>query len=259
MLTGKGMWIWKISQACEGDVGEIVAKAQRAGLSYVLIKAVATTRGLHRYNSQQLGDLVWALREADIIPMLWGYHTCEMDVLEAELAASVIHDYHVDWYVVDAEVEVENHPEDVRKFLRHLRCRLLSGARAKTRIGLSSYYLPHRHASVPWREFARQVDFVMPQVYWYSHDPKWALAESIRQYRDVGFWDDIPLIPTGAAYWAGMGAPTEDKQSEAIKKFEVFLQACDDTKLLGANFWSWDACPGGVWRRIRDWRPRADE
>jgi hypothetical protein len=56
-LTGKGYYIWKIRDAEGGDAHAILARAQAAGLSHVLVK-VADGERSYNYVTDTRTDLV---------------------------------------------------------------------------------------------------------------------------------------------------------------------------------------------------------
>ena len=60
MLTGKGMFIWKIQSCHKGDISEILRKAVKANYSHVLIKIA---NGIYSYNYD------WE-KQIDLVPPL---------------------------------------------------------------------------------------------------------------------------------------------------------------------------------------------
>ena len=230
-LSGKGMFIWQVWRCEGGDIGRIVAKAQDAGLSHVLIKIAD---GRSAYNGD-LTDLVTRLREAGIDPWAWQYTYGSHPEEEADFAATRYSELPWAGFVVDAETEYKGHPDRACRYMNALRCKL-----PETTVALSSFYLPDLHQSFPWAEFLRLCDINMPQIYWYSRGPEKALRQSLQQNARFG----RPIFPTGAAY---PGACTAEE-------IPVFLQAVREAGLGGANFWGWQHATAGMWAAIEDFQ-----
>jgi len=75
MITGKGMFIWKLYRCENGDPQAIANVAAQAGLSHVLVK-IADNSGIYNYDWDNHRDLVppvvSALKARGI--EVWGWH-----------------------------------------------------------------------------------------------------------------------------------------------------------------------------------------
>src|SRR6267154_363954 len=168
MLTGKGMFIWRI-QACEGgDVKAIAAKAQAAGMSHVLIK-IANSINLfgnqnisgHDLANDPVKDLVAELKARNIQAWGWHYITGFNPEAEARVGGQRALALNLDGYVIDAEKEFDsdNHDATARRFMTALRSVIPDMI-----VALSSYRYPYFHREFPWAAFLERCDLAMPQV-----------------------------------------------------------------------------------------------
>jgi hypothetical protein len=234
-LRGKGMWIWQVRNCEGGDVGSIVAKAQRAGLTHLLVKLAD---GVRSYNGD-ISGLVQAGQAAGLQVWGWQYTYGSSPEAEAQHGAQRARQFGVDGFVIDAEAEYEGQAARATAYVRALRAELDS-----LPVALSSFYLPNYHADFPWREFLAGCDWNMPQVYWYRRDPVQALEASLAQHERFG----KPIFPTGAAY----------PEAATAEQLERFLAAVREHGLPGVNCWDWQEATGQMWTVLRDlaW-PRA--
>ena len=226
-LRGKGMWIWQVSACERGDVGAIVARAVKTGLTHVLVKIAD---GREPYN-RDLSRLVSALRGAGIDVWAWQYIYGNDPAGEARYGAQRYAEQPFAGFVVDAEVEYKRRAAAAASYMEALR-----EALGDTTIALSSYYLPALHADFPWREFASRCDLIMPQVYWHTRGPVKALRETLEQNAQWG----KPIFVTGAAY----------PEACSAQEVGVFCEHVAARGLGGANFWSWQHATEQMWQQI---------
>ncbi len=249
MLTGKGMFIWKI-YLCEGGDAEAIANvAAAAGLSHVVVK-IADGDGIYNYDWEHHRDLVPplvnALNAKGIITWGWHYVYGRDPVAEAQVAAQRTRNLGLKGYVIDAEVEFQASGMDevATTFMNTLRQQMPSDVL----IGLSSFRFPSYHPSFPWHEFLDQCDFNMPQVYWITaHNPGAQLTRSVREFRAM--YPNQPLLAVGSAYRYGTWVPSPGEITE-------FLQTAVDLGVYAANFWEWhhtrDGLDPSIWQAIAD-------
>ena len=248
MLTGKGMFIWKIQNCHNGSVSEITRKAVAANYSHVLIKIA---NGIYSYNYD------WE-KKIDLIPPLsaalksegiqvWGWHYLFGDQpgQEAQKAISRIRELGVDGYVLDAEGHYKGKFASATTFMNQLTASITD-----IPIALSSYRYPSYHPQLPWNEFLKKVDMNMPQVYWmFANNPGAQLKKSITEFQNMKYTP--PIFPTGAAFTEFGWTPTLSEVSE-------FMQKVKDLKLPGFNFWEWGSLhnylPAQYFRTIRDFQ-----
>ncbi len=247
MISGKGMYLWKIYLCEGGNVDTIANLAQQAGLSHVLIK-IADGTNIYNYDWTNHRDLVpplvSALRARGIQPWGWHYIYGRDPAGEATVAAQRIRQLGLDGYVIDAEMEFEasGMANAARTFMITLRNQMPSGVP----IGLSSFRFPSYHPAFPWNEFLSRCDFNMPQVYWVTaHNPADQLIRSVREFRAM--FPNQPIAATGSAYKYGTWVPS-------ASEIRTFMATAVNLGLLAANFWEWhltrDTLDSSIWNAI---------
>src|SRR3990172_691962 len=181
-LTGKGFYTWQLENCESANAEAIVAKAQAANLSHVLVKIADTTFafGFDRNNNDITTPVVNALRNRGI--QVWGWHYVKGNDPggEARIAVQRCQQLRLDGYVIDAEAEYKQSGKAsaARTFMNELRAGLPNFP-----VALSSYRFPSYHKELPWREFLEKCDLNMPQVYWeQAHNPDVQLARAVAEF-----------------------------------------------------------------------------
>lgn len=247
-LEGKGMYIWKIHRIAGGNVQTMVNKAQRAGLSHVIIKIAD---GASAYNVDLAGPATDAFKAAGIQVWGWAWLWMREPFQEAEIAAHRTRALGLDGFIINAEHPAKGKSREAQAYMSSLRDLL-----PDIPIGLSSYRYPQHHASLPWKEFLGQCDLNLPQMYWVGESPSDCARNSTARHRAFPFAK--PIIPTGAAYGERYGGSYFRSQPSEIIEF---LDTVRSLGLPAANFWSWDWTESGgsdLWRAIADydWSPQ---
>ena len=233
MLDGKGMWIWQIKNCEGGDLGAIVAKAQAAHLSHVIIKVADGTGYGPSTEPAKYPKLVRRLQDVGIQAWVWQYVYANHPTAEAEWGARLANKVGADGFVIDAEVEYKGKYSRADTYATVLRSHLDDDIP----IALSSYYLPSYHPTIPWKQFLAVCDLNMPQIYWCSHSPVWAVQKSIVENRKFG----VPVFPTiGGHTRIWHRANTQKLAIAEIAKFG----------LLGFNVWSWQHMGKARWNYL---------
>ena len=231
-LQGKGFFTYILPECEGGKPADILAAAQAAGLSHVLVKIA---NGVYPFGVDASGDytapVVQALRGAGITVWGWHYVYGSNPAIEASIAIQRVQTLGLDGYVVDAEEEYKQPGKDnaARQFMTAVRSTLTCP------IALSSYRFPNYHPELPWSVFLEFCDLHMPQVYWeQSHNAGNQLRESKRQCDALP--NAKPYLPTGAAYGT---PPVWDPTPADVTDFLNTAQALG---LPAVNFFSWDEC-----------------
>lgn len=261
MLTGKGLYIWKIKNAESGDPKKIAQTAYDAGLTHVIIKILD---GVWSYNMRPeskgsqttwyddlIAPLVSALRERNI--EAWGYQYVYLANAKAEALAAInrVMKFALDGFVVDGEVEAKGKPSAALAYSRTLRSTASpGGVRIPVPVALSSYRYPSYHPEFPFDEFIEGSDLLMPQVYWQgATNPAAQLKKSLEEYRRyTRLKPYLYYLPTGSAY-------TEYNWTAKPSEVLDFMNAAKDLSLPGVNFWEWSHARNikGMWDVIANY------
>jgi hypothetical protein len=245
-LEGKGFFTYLLPQCENGDPAAILAAAQAAGLSHVIVKVADGPRafGIDSAGNDFTAKVVYKLRNAGIA--IWGWHYVYGNDPsgEAKIAVLRAQALGLDGYVVDAEQEYKQPGKDkaARQFMSTLRSAL------DLPLILSAYRFPEYHPEFPWAAFLEFCDYHMPQVYWeQAHNAGGQLRESKRQC------DALPnarlYLATGAAYG------TADGWFASPADVTDFLNTTKALGIPAVNFFSWDYCRGNLpatWKAVAD-------
>jgi hypothetical protein len=244
-LQGKGFFTFLLPECEKGAPAAILAAAQAAGLSHVLVKIADGARpfGVDAAGCDFTAPVVQALRGAGIAVWGWHYVYGNDPAGEAKVAVQRAGALGLDGYVVDAEQEYKQPGKDkaARQFMAAVRAGL------DIPLALSSYRFPDYHPELPWAAFLELCDYHMPQVYWeQAHNAGAQLRESKRQCDALP--NARPYLATGTAYgtpgWAAAPADIAD-----------FLNTAKTLGIPAANFFSWDYCRlhlPAVWKAVAD-------
>lgn len=234
-LTGKGYYIWIVSQCENGDPDTIAALAREANLSHVLIKIADAT---FPYNIDLDTGYDYAkpaikkLQAQNIQVWGWQYVYGNYPDQEAEIAVTRALELGVDGFIVDAELEYQDTSKATAatRYMNILRNNLGSMP-----IALSSFRYPSYHADLPWTNFLDRCDYNMPQVYWeQSHNKAGEqLQRCVNEFKNISPFR--PIIPTGPTYKQGGWIPYEEEIIE-------FMDVAKKLGLSGVNFWYWEGC-----------------
>jgi len=247
-LQGKGFFTYILKECEGGDPAAILATAQAAGLSHMLIKIADGTKpfGIDADGKDFTAPVVQALRAAGIAVWGWHYIRGNDPTGEANTAVARTQALSLDGYVLDAEEEYKESGKEAsaRQFMA-----AIEGA-LTVPIALSSFRFPNYHPELPWSTFLEKCDYHMPQVYWeQAHNAGDQLRESKRQCDALP--NARPYIPTGAAYGVTGWAPTQADISD-------FLDTARELDLPAVNFFQWAYCREHlpqIWTQIAqyDW------
>ena len=248
MLTGKGMFIWKIQNCHNGSISEITRRAVESNFSHVLIKVA---NGIYSYNYDWeknidlVPPLIAALKSEGIQAWGWHYLFGDQPWEEAAKAISRIRQLGVDGYVLDAEGHYKGKYIAAATFMDQL-----TAAITDIPIGLSSYRYPSYHPTVPWNQFLKKCDLNMPQVYCkFSNNPGAHLEKTITDYMNLKYTP--PIFPTGSAY-------TSDGWTPTLPEIQEFMEKAKELNLPGFNFWEWgnlhNELTDEYYRIIRDFK-----
>ena len=231
-LQGKGFFTFNLPDCEGGDPSSILAAAQAAGLSHIIVKIAdgAKTAGIDASGVDFTAPVVQALQQAGMAVWGWQYVYGDNPSDEATIAIKRTQALGLDGYVVSAgeEYEQPGRSNAAHQFITTVRAAL------KVPIALSSYRFPNYHPKFPWSDFLLSCDLHMPQVYWeQAHNAGEQLSESKRQCDALP--NSRPYIPSGAAYSTPGWNPTAQDIGD-------FMDTAKVLNLPAVNFFDWDAC-----------------
>lgn len=228
--TGKGIQVWNLTTP-----NETAARIIAAGFQWVAVKAADGTLDHNQKDGpDNMAVFVQILRNAGIAVYGWQYvyganwlgNTFAKS--EAESAIRNINRFGFDGWFIDAEKEYKRKGSAAwaDTYMTTLRAGL-----PWVTLGLQSYRFPSLHPELPWQSFLRHVDFHAPQVYWVgAANPGAQLRRSTQELKALR---DLPIVPTGSAYFERGWGPTV----EQINEFDAAAKAFG---LFGVLWYCWD-------------------
>ncbi len=226
----QGMWIWYIDRSEGGDVAQIIARADRAGIGTLYIKAGDAGHVWSQFNRA----LVGALHAGGLDVCAWQFVYGERPVAEAKVGAAAVR-RGADCLVIDAEGQYEGRYAAADRYVRALR------ARIGTSFPLSLAGFPYvdYHPSFPYSVFFGPggATFNQPQMYWK------AIGTSVRAVFEHTYlfnrvWGH-PIYPLGQTYdWPGR---------KPILRFRRFAESYGG---LPPSWWDWQETSGGGWSAL---------
>jgi hypothetical protein len=242
-LQGKGFFTLNLLECEGGEPTSILAEAQAAGLSHVIVKIAdgVNAVGFDASGRDFTAPVVNALRDSGFA--VWGWQSVygADPALEADIAIVRAQALRLEGYVVNvgAEYQRPGRASAAGEFMRAVRNGLA------VPIALSSYRFPNYHPELPWSTFLEFCDLHMPQVTWEeAHNAGAQLRESKRQCDALP--NARPYVPTGPAYGISGWSPLENEINE-------FLNTARELGLPAVNFFNWDTCRQKlplVWKEI---------
>lgn len=263
--SGAGMLIYVLSRVEGGDPEKIVAKAKANNLGWISCRVIGI--GPRKDPNAPEATLL-ALRDLTsregILFGGWGYHT-GLDAYNrsvAEKEAAMIGErgdvLSLDFYVANVEKEGKigwsGNGWFPRKeeLLRPAIQKLMAGARAllgDRALGLTTYRFPSVHPSFVWDSARRRgvLDFDMPQIYtlydYSALGPANSLSQSLKEYRALNSYLQIPMVPIISVYPAG---------SWKMSPVQI-VGIAGRAKVLGCpgmGGYAWDYCSPEQWETI---------
>lgn len=199
--AGRGIWVWRLSQAENGNVTAIINRLTSQGVQWVALKC---GDGAYLWRAQCTQSLVTRFHNAGIRVYGWQYVYGDDPIGEADVANRIL-DLGIDGFIVDAESEYEGKPLSASIYMVSIRVAHPTSFIAYTTFPIISY-----HQRFPYLEFGRYSNAVMPQAYWQAigvgpermlawMDSEWRQWAQI--WRDTGHVDAVkPIMPIGQGW-----------------------------------------------------------
>jgi hypothetical protein len=222
-----GMWIWYVDRSEGGNVGRIVARAEKAGIGTLYIKAGDGGDIWSQFNK----SLVSALHQGGLSVCAWQFVYGDSPVDEAKVGAAAVR-RGADCLVIDAEGQYEGKYASADRYVRALRARI----GLAFPLSLAAFPYVDYHPSFPYSVFfgPEGATVNQPQMYWR------AIGTSVRAVYEHTFlfnrlWDH-PLYPLGQTYG---GAGRTD-----IVRFRRFAASYGGQ---APSWWDWQETSSTGW------------
>jgi Putative peptidoglycan binding domain len=226
----QGMWIWYVDRSEGGSVARIVARADRAGIGTLYVKAGDGGGTWSQFNR----TLVTALHQGGLDVCAWQFVYGDNPVAEAKVGATAVR-RGADCLAIDAEGEYEGKYAAAELYLRALRARIGSAFP----LSLAGFPYVDYHPSFPYSVFfgPEGVSYDQPQMYWK------AIGTSVRAvYEHTYLFNRLwghPIYPLGQTYGgAGRGQ---------ILRFRRFSESYGG---LAPSWWDWQETSAGAWQAL---------
>jgi Putative peptidoglycan binding domain len=222
-----GMWIWYVDRSEGGRIGRIVARAKRAGIGTLYIKAGDGGGVWSQFNS----SLVGALHRGGLSVCAWQFVYGDNPVAEARVGAAAVR-RGADCLAIDAEGSYEGKYAAADRYIRALRARIGQAFP----LSLAAFPYVDYHPSFPYSVFfgSEGATVNQPQMYWR------AIGTSVRAVYEHTFlfnrlWGH-PLHPLGQTYG---GAGRGD-----IVRFRRFAESYGGQ---APSWWDWQETSTAGW------------
>jgi hypothetical protein len=225
-----GMWIWYVDRSEGGSAGRIVARARRAGIGTLYIKAGDGGDTWPQFNKA----LVGALHAGGLDVCAWQFVYGDAPVDEAKVGAAAVR-RGADCLAIDAEGSYEGKYAAADRYVRALRARI----GAAFPLSLAAFPYVDYHPSFPYSVFfgPEGATANQPQMYWR------AIGTSVRTVYEHTFlfnrlWGKS-LYPLGQTYG---GANRRE-----LVRFRRFAQSYGG---LAPSWWDWQETSAAGWSAL---------
>jgi hypothetical protein len=254
VLSGKGMWTWKVKATEGGDVGAIIDKAVRTGLRQLWVRVGDSRDGF--YAAEFLAKLVPAAHQARLVVIGWGFPYLYDPADDARWTRQALEwrgaeGARLDGFSADIESAAEGTAVSAPRATLYLG---LVGPARSGRPLIATVFTPtdRRLATYPYAAMAPYVDALAPMIYWSCTEPGAAAGLALDRLRALA-----PVHVIGQAY--DMAPEGGRVGSPAPAEITRFLDVARRGGATGASFWSWQEMTGPEWGALSgfEWpRPR---
>jgi hypothetical protein len=226
-FDSQGMWIWYVTRSNGGDVPAIIARAERARVGTVYIKAGDGSTGW----SQFTGSLVGALHAGGLKVCAWQFVYGDAPYKEANVGAAAVAKG-ADCLIIDAEGQYEGKYAAADQYISKLRAQI----GPDFPVSLAAFPYADFHPAFPYSVFLGPgaAQFNQPQMYWK------AIGASVgRVYAHTFVFNRVferPILPIGQTY--------DDPGAKTIKRFRRYAL---NYGAGGVSWWSWQDTGGREW------------
>ncbi len=225
-IQAKGMWIWMLWSANNGNLNAVIDKLKSVGVTWIVVKMGdsdsyynRTGKSLYSWASNYGGlDSVVSIFHRNGIKMfgyqyVYGVPHWGVGVSEADVANMILDVKNLDGLLIDAEIQYDTLATRVsvaKAYLDSIRAH-----HPDSFIGLTSWARVVVHATFPWTTFLSRVNVNMPQTYWAAR-PVSPATELSRMSSDFTYYTNVwfsqgdsaaskPIMPIGQGEYFGYG------------------------------------------------------
>ena len=229
-FSGRGMWIWYVSQSNGGSVASIIASAKRYGIGTLLIKSGDGSGTWSQFTPQ----LVSTLHANGLRVCGWQYVYGNNPVAEAHVGAAAAQ-AGADCLVIDAEGEYEGKYVQAQTYVTTLR--QLVGANFPVALGGLPYV--DFHPGFPYSVFLGPggAQYNAPQMYW----------------ADIGVTVDDVFAHTymfNRIYQRTIAPIGQVSGSPRLGQIRRFRQMSRAYGAPGLSWWDWQEASGAEWQAL---------
>jgi hypothetical protein len=241
------MWLhdWRRSES--GHAHEVVARAQRSGLTHLYVQTGSSKKGW--IGKEVLNQLMPATAGTDLKVIAWDFPKLDDPEADARRLARAA------WWnrsgapmVAAVAPDVETGAEGTRltrdrviRYYRELRKQLP----ARTAI-LATVPWPSekRTGSYPYAATAPYADAFVPMAYWYNRSPSVVTRTSMTWLARFG----KPVMPVGQGYDGRLDAPYLKPDPAPDKSVAAFLYNARAHGAQSVSLWSWQTTGALQWQ-----------
>ncbi|HET7485351.1 MAG TPA: peptidoglycan-binding domain-containing protein [Solirubrobacterales bacterium] len=226
----QGMWVWYVDRSEGGSIPRIAARADRAGIGTLYVKAGDGGD----YWSQFSSGLVESLHQAGLDVCAWQFVYGESPVAEAKVGAAAVQ-RGADCLVIDAEGQYEGRYAAADRYVRALRARIGTGFP----LSLAGFPYVDYHPAFPYSVFfgPEGAGYNQPQMYWK------AIGTSVRAvYEHTYLYNRLwshPVYPIGQTY--------ESPGPKQVLRFRRFASSYGG---LAPSWWDWQETSARTWSAL---------
>ena len=242
-VYGKGIWIWRLSEAEGGDLSAIIERLKSANVDWVAVKCAEGSGTIasdgYDYASQWTSSIINQIKSAGIRFLGWQYVYGDDPIGEANVANRIL-DAGVDGFIIDAEGEYEGKPVSAVTYMDCIR-----SAHSDSFIAYAPFPIIDYHTAFPYIEFGKYCDVVMPQVYWKEIC---VTPEEMVSWMEEQ-WNKWNKIWIGSGYADSVKPVVAIGQGYAVAGSEI-TRFCDliyDHKYCGLSLWRYDTMTEEDW------------
>ncbi len=249
--SGTGMWLHDWTASENGHALEVVARAQRAGLTHLYVQTGSSKKGW--IGQTVLSQLMPVVAGSGLDVIAWDFPKLDDPEADARRLARAA------WWnrsgaamvtavAPDIETAAEGtriDAERVRRYYTALRAALP----ARTAI-LATVPWPSekRVGKYPYAETAPFADAFVPMAYWYNRSPTTVTMTSMDYLARFG----KPVMPVGQGYDGRLDAPYLAADPAPDKSVEAFSFAARARGARSISLWSWQTTGDLQWQVLTE-------